>query len=261
MNKIIAVINDKGGVGKTTTTINVSSLIALAGFKVLVIDFSKQANATNVLSGGLEFNDHIGFVLLKDKTINEILYQTDIENLYLAPSKKGAIRNIRLILNQMKEGMGYDYVFDRLKMIKEMSDFDYILIDCDPDFNIISDIIIYNSDSFIVPIETSEFSIEGIVEVVKEIEKLKGQNGEKSFNKVNSIRFLISRYDSRNKKALTNTLEQLDPLKKSIFDSKIRNLAIINDAHIHKKPVVLHDSESNGTKDFVKLAEEIINKW
>ena len=101
-----------------------------------------------------------------------------------------------------------------------------------------------------------------MVEVIKEIHRIKGLNGNHSkFTPEKHVRFLISKLDSRRKKALRETLEDLKPYRGMLFKTHIRNLAIVEDAHSYKKPVVYHDSESEGTKDFKKLTEEIINKW
>lgn len=259
MKKIISVINDKGGVGKSTTTINISSLLALAGFKVLVIDASKQINASIILSENNELNPHIGHLLINDKSISDVTYETKYKNIHLVAGTR-EIRPFRQILNTTKESLGHEYVASRLPLKK--LHYDYILIDCDPGFNIISDIIIHNSDFFIIPIETSEFSKDGVVEVIKEINRIKAIDGNNAkFDPKIHVRFLISKLDSRRKKALRDTLEDLKPYGKMLFNTHVRNLAIIEDAHSYKKPVVYHDSESEGTKDFKKLTEEIINKW
>lgn len=258
MKKIIAIINDKGGVGKTTTTINVGAFLAYARFKTLLIDCSKQANSSRVISGGKIFEKGIGNYILKDCSIEEILQETDYENLHLLPGTR-SIREIKVVFDQMKTSMGQEYILNRLEGIKKL-DYDYILIDCDPDFNALSDIVIYTSDSFIVPLQPAEFSLDGVVEVLKEITRIKDMNGS-IFNKDVQIRLLISQYEKSKKKILDYTLKELDPFLHMVFKSKIRNLSIIEDAHKHKIPVMYHDSESEGTQDFKKLTEEIINIW
>ena len=115
MKKIIAIINDKGGVAKSTTTINVSALLSLAGFKILVIDASKQINTSIILGGDTNFDYHIGNLLINDVPIYEAIYETVYNNIHLLPGTR-EIRAFRQILNTIKENLGPDKVTDRLQL-------------------------------------------------------------------------------------------------------------------------------------------------
>lgn len=250
--RIIAVANQKGGVGKTTTSINLSACLAEAGKKVLVIDADPQGNTTSGL--GLDKNDiedTIYNIMLGEKTIEETIKKTCVEGLDIVPSNislTGA--EIELIGKDSRE-------FILKENIEKISNnYDFILIDCPPSLNIITINALVASDTVLVPIQCEYFALEGLEQLLHTI----GLVRDRLNTSLDIEGIVFTMFDAR-----TNlSLQVVEEVKRSLGDSVYRSIIPRNvrlgEAPSHGLPITLYDSKSKGAESYRLLAEEVINK-
>lgn len=250
MGKIISIVNQKGGVGKTTTTINLGAALAMNKQKVLIIDYDQQANATlglginreDILFDVTDFFTHIGF-------LQKAIIKTKINNLSLIASSI-KLANIEDSLYMIPDK---EYLLKRkLDIIKD--DYDFILIDCPPSLGLIVDNALYASDSVLIPVECGYYSYEALTQMINKIDKIQ---------KVKDIEIegiLMTKLDNRN----TLGYDIVDKVK-FLFPNKIFDTIITRSSHIQEAPMhgmsVLHFSfNSRGSKEYRNLALEILSK-
>jgi len=249
--KTVAVINQKGGVGKTTTSINLSAGLARKGYKVLLIDLDPQAHST--IGMGIEPGEYklaINDVLVNKKDIKDTLLPTETENLFIVPSHIRLDRAEQQLTPEM-----FREAFLQ-KAIRDL-DFDFVLIDCRPTLGTLTINALYAADFMVVPIEAGRYALDGFADLMETIENVK-QNG---FSKEKSIRILLTRYDSRNKISNDWVMDQLEPFKNLLFETIIRKNEALNQAHIAQQPVFLFQPDSHGAADYEILTNEFLKIW
>jgi len=250
MGKIISVANQKGGVGKTTTAINLSAALAEKGKKVLVIDIDPQGNTTSGF--GVEKNEEeytIYELLLDDCSIQDAIHREVIENVDLIPSNVNlAAAEIELIGVARKE-----YILrDALDFVRE--DYDYIMMDCPPSLNLLTVNAMTASDTVLVPIQCEYYALEGLSQLIHTINLVKERLNEEL--DIEGIVFTM--YDSR-----TNLSQQVVENVKSHVEQKIYNTIIprnirLAEAPSYGQPITQYDGKSAGAEAYRKLAEEVI---
>ncbi|WP_028322560.1 ParA family protein [Desulfatiglans anilini] len=249
MKKIIAVINQKGGVGKTTTSINFAAGLARQGHRVLLIDLDPQAHSTIGL--GIEPGTYklaIHDVLINKQKIGDTILKTTVQNLDLVPSHIRLDRAEQQLTPEM-------FKESRLNKALQNLDYDFIVIDCRPTLGTLTINALYASNFILVPCEMSRYSLDGFADLMETVEHVK--NGEE-IAKENFIRILLTKVDTR--KSVTNEwiLEQLEPYKNMLFNTKIRQNEALNQAHIAMEPIFTFKSNSSGAEDYTQLTHEFL---
>ena len=252
MVKIIALANQKGGVGKTTTTINLAASLATLEKNVLVIDADPQANASSGL--GVNTKDiecSLYECIIDHVDIREAMYTTDIEHLDIIPSHIDLVGAEIEMLN----------IEHREQMLKRLIDpikdeYDFILIDCSPSLGLITVNALTAADSVIIPVQCEYFALEGISKLLNTIKIIKSKLNPK----LEIEGFLMTMYDSRLRLANQIYDEVKRHFQELVFKTVIHRNVKLGEAPSHGLPAILYDAESTGSKNHLALAKEIINK-
>ena len=255
--KIISIINQKGGVGKTTTVINLAAGLSMKGKKILVIDLDPQGNATTGLglSNTASSDSTIYNVLNGNKKINEVIQQTSFENLNLVTS------NVDLSGLEVETAGDSRRAFklkDELTSILNDSraSYDYILIDCPPSLSLLTIMALVASDALVVPLQTEFFALEGLTQLMKTIERIKN-----NLNPDLSIRgILLTMYDRRNKLSGEVEKEARNYFKEKVYQSVVPRNVRLSEAPSHGVPVLIYDKTCPGSKSYFNFTEEFLNQ-
>lgn len=252
MSKIIALANQKGGVGKTTTSMNLAASLATLEKRVLLIDADSQANASSGLGVDLSKVDcSIYECLISGADIHEAIYTTDIDRLDIIPS------NINLVGAEveMLNFDGREYILKKLLQSVD-KEYDYILIDCSPSLGLITVNALTAANSVIIPVQCEYFALEGISKLLNTIKIVK-----KKLNPELEIEgFLLTMYDSRLRLANQIYDEVKRHFQELVFKTVIQRNVKLSEAPSHGLPAILYDADSTGAKNHLALAKEIIKK-
>ena len=251
----IAVINQKGGVGKTTTVINLASSLSIMGHSNLIIDLDPQGNATTGLGKSNNDEDrNIYNLLIKKISLTDAILKTDIKNLDIIGS------NVNLSGLEVETANDSDRAFV-LKQILEneknlLSKYDNIFIDCPPSLSLLTIMALVASDELLVPLQTEFFALEGITQLVKTIDRIKINLNPQL--KVRGI--LLTMFDKRNKLSSQVDKEARNYFKEKVYKTVIPRNVRLSEAPSHGQPCVLYDKNCLGSKSYTKLAEEFLNQ-
>ena len=252
MGKIIAFANQKGGVGKTTTTVNLGASLAALGEKVLIIDADPQANASSGLGVDVrEIEYTIYDCLINQVDVRETIVPTVVERLSLISSKINLV-GAELELPNLENR---ERVLQRA-IAPVINDYDYILVDCSPSLGLLTVNVLTAADSVIIPVQAEYYALEGISKLLNTIKIIKSKlNTELSIEG-----FLLTMYDSRLKLANQVYEELKRHFDKMVFNTVIQRNIRLSEAPGHGIPVLLYDAESKGSTNYVDLAKELISK-
>lgn len=252
MGKIIAVANQKGGVGKTTSTINLAASLATLEKSVLVVDADPQANASTGLGVDLkEVECSIYECIVNRADVHDAIYTTDIEGLDIIPSHINLVGAEVEMLNIDER----EYVLKRiLEPIR--NEYDYILIDCSPSLGLITVNALTAADSVIIPVQCEYFALEGIIKLLSTIKIIKSRLN----TKLEIEGFLLTMYDSRLRLANQIYDEVKRHFQELVFKTVIQRNVKLSESPSHGLPVILYDADSTGAKNHLSLAKEIINR-
>ena len=252
MGKIIAVANQKGGVGKTTSTINLAASLATLEKSVLVVDADPQANASSGLGVDLkEVECSIYECIVNRADVHDAIYTTDIEGLDIIPSHIDLVGAEVEMLNIDER----EYVLKRiLEPIR--NEYDYIRIDCSPSSGLITVNALTAADSVIIPVQCEYFALEGISKLLSTIKIIKSRLN----TKLEIEGFLLTMYDSRLRLANQIYDEVKRHFQELVFKTVIQRNVKLSESPSHGLPVILYDADSTGAKNHLSLAKEIINR-
>ncbi len=258
MGKVISLVNQKGGVGKTTTSINLSASLAVLGKKVLLIDLDPQGNTTTgvgINKGDIEKS--VYDVLIDECKIEEAMIKTKYKNLYVLPATINLAGLDIELVEKSKQESGF-LKGEQLKrhLIDLKESFDFVIIDCPPSLGLITTNALTASDSVIIPVQCEFFALEGITQLLKTI-----MLAQKSLNPTLNIEgVLLTMLDSR-----TNLgFEVVDDIRKffkeKVYNTIIPRLVRLTEAPSHGEPIIAYDPKSRGSEAYINLAKEVIER-
>ena len=252
MGKIIALANQKGGVGKTTTTINLAASLAALEKKVLVVDADPQANASSGLGVDIrEVELSIYECLVNGEDSKQAIVHTEVDGLDIIPSHIDLVGAEIEMLNMPSREQILKRMLTPLKSV-----YDFILIDCSPSLGLITVNALTAADSVIIPAQCEYFALEGISKLLNSIKIIKSK-----LNPSLEIEgFLLTMYDSRLRLANQIYEEVKRPFQDLVFTTAIQRNVKLSEASSYGKPVLLYDAESKGSLNYMQLAQEVIDK-
>ena len=255
--KIISVINQKGGVGKTTTVVNLAAGLSMQGKKILVIDLDPQGNATTGLGlSNTEQSDKTIYGILNGTTlISDVIKKTNFDRLDLITS------NVDLSGLEVETAGDSDRAFIlKTKLTAYLNDsgpvYDYILIDCPPSLSLLTVMALVSSNSLLVPLQTEFFALEGLTQLMKTIERIKVNLNPDL--KIQGI--LLTMYDRRNKLSSQVEEEARNYFKEKVYQTVIPRNVRLSEAPSHGMPVLIYDKNCPGSKSYYSFTDEFINQ-
>ncbi|MBQ7553768.1 MAG: ParA family protein [Bacteroidaceae bacterium] len=252
MGKIIALANQKGGVGKTTTTINLAASLATMEKKVLVVDADPQANASSGLGINIkETETTIYECLIDNADVRKAIQDSEIDSLKVIPSHINLVGAEIEMLNMKGREKILKSVLAPLK-----NEFDYILIDCSPSLGLITVNSLTAADSVIIPVQAEYFALEGISKLLNTIKIIKTK-----LNPALEIEgFLLTMYDSRLRQANQIYDEVKKHFQELVFKTVIQRNVKLSEAPSFGLPAILYDADSKGARNYMELAKELIER-
>lgn len=248
--KIIAIANQKGGVGKTATSVNLAAGLASKGFKTLLIDLDSQRNATNTLLSPETITTTLADVLVgenKRQPLEDAIYETPIDKLDMVPA------HIRLA--KIERFIEIEEQFRLKDALSELKDYEVVILDCPPTLGMTLTQALLATQFVIVPIAADYYSHEGVIDLADTLQKAKRGNSQ-----LEILGYLMTRYDGRMRVAKESFKLTQEKYKELAFQSVIRELAVIKTAPAMRLTVYEYDPAGEGAADYTAFTEEVINR-
>ncbi|PHR46776.1 MAG: chromosome partitioning protein ParA [Fluviicola sp.] len=251
MGKIIAVANQKGGVGKTTTAVNLGGSFGVLEYKTLIVDADPQANATSGVGFDPKQTKNIYDCLINEVHPSEVILTTDNPNLDVLPSHIDLVGAELEMINMPNREYLLKTVLDKIK-----DNYDFILIDCSPSLGLITVNALTSADSVIVPVQSEYYSLEGLGKLLNTIKIVQGRLN----TDLDIEGLLITMYDTRLRLA-NHVVEELKThFQKLVFDTVIHRNTNLAEAPSHGSTIIMHDATSKGAVNYLNLAREILQR-
>ena len=251
MGKIIALVNQKGGVGKTTTSVNLAAYLASFGKKVLLVDIDPQGNASSGLGVRLKDNDeHIYHALVEPGKFPKIIRNTSVDSLHIAPASSSLAGAAIELVNVPQREYRLRQLLEEAKLR-----YDYIIIDSPPSLGLLTINGLVAADEVLIPVQAEYYALEGLGQLLKTISLVQSH----LHRDLQILGAVITMFDKRNKlsQAVMNELYQYFPNR--IFRGVIPRSVRLAEAPSHGLPIMLYDRSSRGGKAYEKLAQEVLN--
>ena len=249
--RIIAIVNQKGGSGKTTTAVNIAATLQNTGKKVLLIDLDAQGSAS-LWYGKREKGKFLYDVFTDDKPLSSAIFSTSYENLHICPSS-GILSGLeRALANEV----GGENVLKEKIFALSPTAYDYVIMDCPPTLGILSLNALTAAKEVLIPVETHVMALHGLVQLLKTINQVKARLNPG----LEICGILPCRVDSRTKHSKEVIRQLKERFKDKVYKSFIRENIKLAEAPLHIKPIIHFDKKCNGSTDYMSLAEEIIAK-
>jgi len=255
MSHIVAIINQKGGTGKTTTTLNLGAALAYQGYRTLIVDLDPQGHTS--IGIGIEPDAMAGsmsdILLVPKKRISEVAMPTYILGLDIAPAHIHLARAAEQV---------YTRVFREAILANALKDVDYdfVLIDCPPSLGVLTTNSLYACDFIIIPCQISRYSLDGLADLLTTVETVKNVSMEDLFQE-DLFRILLTMFDKRNSITNEYILEQLKPYREKTFTAIIMKNEALNQAQIAQKAIFDYEPRCSGSLDHSKLCLEFLEIW
>nr|WP_275116201.1 AAA family ATPase [Aliiroseovarius subalbicans] len=253
--KIIAVTNQKGGVGKTTTTINLGAALAEKGLAVLLVDLDPQGNASTGLGVDVHDRKRTTYDLLVDEApLAEVIMETGFENLWITPATTDlSSADIELFSNEKRSFLLHDAL--RQHAIDDFA-FDYVLIDCPPSLNLLTVNAMVAADSVLVPLQSEFFALEGLSQLMLTVREVRATAN--SNLRIEGI--VLTMYDARNNLSRQVEADARDNLGDLVFKTMIPRNVRVSEAPSFALPVLAYDPTSKGSQAYLALAQELTER-
>ena len=249
--KIYSIINQKGGVGKTTTTINLGTAMAACDAKVLLVDMDPQGNLSTGLGVSPSKREFGTYDLLTStKSISECAIETDIPNLHLVTANESLL-GVEIELSTFD-----DRALRLRKSVQNIDKYDFILLDCPPALNIITLNALAASDGALVPLQAEFYALEGLSQLLKTIKDISSTIN----NKLELSGVVLTMFDKRNNLSLQVEEDVRNYLDKDVFLTKIPRNIRLSEAPSHGLPALIYDHRCSGSKAYIELAREFLTK-
>ena len=255
MSHIVAIINQKGGTGKTTTTLNLGAALAYQGYLTLIVDLDPQVHTT--IGVGIEpdtiTTSMSDILLVPKKSMAEVAVPTYILGLDVAPAHIHLARAAEQV---------YTRVFREAILLNSLKnvDYDFVLIDCPPSLGVLTTNSLYACDFIVIPCQISRYSLDGLADLLTTVETVKNLSLEDLFQE-DLFRILLTMYDRRNSVTNEYILEQLKPYREKTFQRIIMKNEALNQAQIAQKAIFDYEPKSSGAADYLNLCLEFLEIW
>ncbi len=251
MGKIIAIANQKGGVGKTTTTINLCGCLGVLEYKTLIIDADPQANATSGVGLDPKNTKNIYDCLINDADPAELIIKTDNPNLYILPSHIDLVGAELEMINLPNREHKLKFALEKIK-----DDYDFIIIDCSPSLGLITVNALTAADSVMVPVQCEYFALEGLGKLLNTIKIVQGRlNTDLEIEGI-----LLTMYDTRLRLANQVVEEVKMHFQEIVFDTVIHRNTKLGEAPSYGETIIMHDAGSKGAINYLNLTRELLQK-